>query len=235
MDRHGPDGHFAAAGTAALRPQPGLLTGAAFANRRIGILGGSFNPAHEGHLHISRMARMRLGLDAVWWLVSPGNPLKDPASLARFEHRVAAARWVARQAGFVTVTGLEAQLGSPYTAHTLDWLRQHYPRARFAWLMGADNLLQVHRWHRWQDIFRAMPVAIFPRPQADLAPSRALAAQRFAAARLPESRAPALLATPTPAWTLLDQPLHTASATALRRSGGLEAVQRLAECLTAAA
>ncbi|MFZ8958590.1 MAG: nicotinate (nicotinamide) nucleotide adenylyltransferase, partial [Paracoccaceae bacterium] len=132
---------------------------------RIGLFGGSFDPPHAGHLHISREALKRLRLDQVWWLVSPGNPLKSrgPAPL---DARINAAR--ALQVGHpkLRVTGIEAQLGTRFTAQTLRQMQALYPKLRFVWMMGADNLAQFHLWQDWQEIISSLPIAVFARPQA---------------------------------------------------------------------
>ena len=130
---------------------------------RIGLLGGSFNPAHGGHRRISLAAMRQLRLDAVWWLVSPQNPLKDTAGMAPLAMRIAAARAQARHPR-IRVTGAEARLGTRYTADTLAALVRAYPKTRFIWIMGSDNLAQFHRWHRWRTIGRAVPIAVVPRP-----------------------------------------------------------------------
>jgi nicotinate-nucleotide adenylyltransferase len=134
----------------------------------IGLLGGSFNPAHGGHRRISLFARDALGLDEVWWLVSPGNPLKPQAGMAPLSARFASARAQARRAP-IRVSAIERELGTRYTVDTLAKLRRRYPAKRFVWIMGADNLAQFHRWHRWRDIARAMPIAVIARPGYDSA------------------------------------------------------------------
>jgi nicotinate-nucleotide adenylyltransferase len=133
---------------------------------RIGLLGGSFNPAHGGHRRISLFALDALGLDEVWWLVSPGNPLKPKAGMAPLARRLRSARRQARRAP-IRPTAIEHWLGTRYTAHTLRALRARYPRHEFVWLMGADNLAQFHQWHRWRDIARTMPIAVIARPGYD--------------------------------------------------------------------
>ena len=130
---------------------------------RIGLLGGSFNPAHGGHRRISLFAREALGLDAVWWLVSPGNPLKPKAGMAPLAARLTSARTQARRAP-IRVTAIERELGTRYTLDTLRALRRRFPKARFVWLMGSDNLAQFHRWKRWREIARTMPIAVIARP-----------------------------------------------------------------------
>ena len=133
-----------------------------------GILGGSFNPAHGGHRRISRFAQHALGLDEVWWLVSPGNPLKPRAGMAPLAARVAAARREARQ-GPIRVTAIERELGTRYTIDTLRRLVRRWPRRRFVWLMGSDNLAQFGRWRDWRGIARLMPIAVIARPGYDRA------------------------------------------------------------------
>jgi nicotinate-nucleotide adenylyltransferase len=185
--------------------------------QRIGLLGGSFDPPHAGHLHITRWALRALGLDAVWWLVSPGNPLKKrgPAELAR---RIAACRALARHPR-VRVTAIEARLRSRYTADTLDRLRAAYPGVRFVWLMGADNLAGFHRWDRWDHILRTTPVAVLARPGGQISAGLAPAARRFAAARRPPAAARTLAEARPPAWTLLTGPMSAQSSTAIRARG----------------
>ena len=193
------------------------------AGQRIGLLGGSFNPAHAGHRHVSLEALRRLGLDAVWWLVSPQNPLKPVAGMAPFAQRLAEARAVARHPR-LRVTGLEALLGTRYTADTLTALTRRFRGVRFVWLMGADNLIQVSRWEAWTQIFHVVPVAVLARPTYSLRASSAKAAQRFRRRRLPETRAASLAAQQPPAWALLHIRLSALSATqiraARRRSAG---------------
>ncbi|MCJ2183619.1 nicotinate-nucleotide adenylyltransferase [Novosphingobium sp. 1949] len=132
----------------------------------IGLLGGSFNPAHGGHRRISLFAMQALGLDAVWWLVSPGNPLKPARGMAPLAARVESARSQARRAR-IQVTAIERELGTRYTVDTLRALVRRYPRQRFVWLMGTDNLAQFHRWKDWRTIARVMPIAVIARPGYD--------------------------------------------------------------------
>lgn len=129
----------------------------------VGLLGGSFNPAHGGHRAISLFARDALGLDEVWWLVSPGNPLKPRAGMAPLTARMASARQAARRAP-IRVTAIEQQLHTRYTVETLRKLRLRYPRIRFIWLMGGDNLAQFDRWKNWRDIARGTAIAVIARP-----------------------------------------------------------------------
>jgi nicotinate-nucleotide adenylyltransferase len=200
----------------------------------IGLLGGSFDPAHAGHAHITREALKRFGLDRVWWLVSPGNPLKahGPAPIAA---RLAQARAVMHDPR-VVITGLEARLGTRHTAATLDRLQALYPGVRFVWLMGADNLVQFHRWDRWQNILARVPVGVLARPGFSLAARRSVAARMFRAAEVP----PACLGrSAPPAWAFVNVPLVDLSSSAIRargewrRTGGLSAPPHPPEGLSA--
>jgi len=184
----------------------------------VGLLGGSFDPAHEGHVHITGEALKRFGLDRVWWLVSPGNPLKarGPAPLAA---RLARARAVMRHPR-VEITGLEARLGTRYTAETLAALFALYPKVRFTWLMGADNLADFHRWERWDEIMRALPVGVIARPGERGAARTSPAARRFRAARLPGKQAARLAMATPPCWCLINVPMVAHSSTAIRAAGG---------------
>ena len=184
---------------------------------RIGLLGGSFDPAHAGHVHVTRWALKALGLDRVWWLVSPGNPLKAdaPADLSR---RLQAARTIMRHPR-VTVTDLETRAGTRYTAATLRLLLRRYPGVRFVWLMGADNLGSFHRWDRWEEIMARVPVAVFARPGEQLHAGLSPAARRFARWRVPQSQAAALPFRRPPAWALLSGPMLDLSSSELRASG----------------
>jgi nicotinate-nucleotide adenylyltransferase len=182
---------------------------------RIGLLGGSFNPAHEGHLHLSREALKRLQLDEVWWLVSPQNPLKSAADMAPLAERLAGARKMAKDPR-IKVTDLERRLGTTRTARTLGALATRFRRLRFAWLMGADNLAQMPQWWRWTQIFKAARVAVFDRSPYSYGALAGAAAQRFASTRV--SRAATLWHRTAPAWTYIAMRRHPASATAIRRA-----------------
>ncbi len=184
---------------------------------RIGLLGGSFNPAHAGHRHVSLVALERLELDEVWWLVSPQNPLKLAADMAPLGQRLARARQAAEHPR-IRITGIERQLGTRYTVDTLRELRRRFPRARFVWLMGADNLGQIVKWRRWQEIFHRVPVAIFARPKYPLNPLANPAARRMAAKRVPERLTASLAGCQPPAWIYVCGPQHPESATRLREN-----------------
>lgn len=184
--------------------------------KRIGLLGGSFNPAHAGHLELSRLAIRKLALDQVWWLVSPQNPLKSEQGMAPLQKRIADAEKIAADAR-ISVTGIETELGTRYTADTLAALVETFPKARFVWLMGADNLVQIHKWREWSRIFHTVPVAVFARPTYSLRAEQAKAAKRFARYRIPPYKAARLVDKKLPAWVLFKRPLNPLSATQIRR------------------
>ncbi|MBB4266624.1 nicotinate-nucleotide adenylyltransferase [Roseospira visakhapatnamensis] len=190
---------------------------------RVGLLGGSFNPAHEGHRHIGREALRRLALDQVWWLVSPGNPLKAGHPMASQATRLASAQALARRHPRLVPTGIEAALGTRYTIDTLRALRRRFPRVRFVWLMGADNLAQFHRWRSWTAILETVPVAVFDRPGYSLVSVSAPAARRLSGHRLALGAATRLADSPPPAWVFLPIRRHAASATAIRAGLGAAA------------
>jgi len=187
--------------------------------RRVGLLGGSFNPAHDGHLHVSRMAIRRLGLDAVWWLVSPQNPLKGATGMAPLAARLEAARRMARDPG-VVVTDIEARTGTRYTVDTLRLLLDAFPRRRFVWLMGADNLVQLPQWRDWRAIPRLVPIAIFDRAPYSTGALAGAAARTFERSRLATRDATKLADSNPPAWIFFHTPLHRASATQIRAGYG---------------
>jgi len=189
----------------------------AFPGMTIGLLGGSFDPAHAGHAHLTREALKRLALDRVWWLVSPGNPLKPnpPAPLAL---RMAQAKRVMDHPR-VVISDAEARLGTLYTAETLDRLMAIYPGVRFVWLMGADNLAQFHLWQRWEWIMAHVPIAVFARPGTRLAARGARAADEYARHRLRPEAATRLAWMRPPAWCFMDMPLSDLSSSAIRARG----------------
>ncbi len=185
---------------------------------RIGLYGGSFNPPHAGHRLVSLMALKRLGLDRVWWIVTPGNPLKDTGELATTAMRVAAAEDLARHPR-IDVTAFEEEIGSRYTVDTLSYLRRRCPGVDFVWIMGADNLASFHRWRGWEGISSLMPLAVIDRPGWTLRAIGSRAAVALAPYRLAESEARALAGLPAPAWTYLHGPRSFLSSTELRRAG----------------
>lgn len=181
---------------------------------RIGLLGGSFDPAHEGHVHITEEALRRFDLDRVWWLVSPGNPLKarQPAPLGQ---RIRDGRALMGDPR-VIVTGLEAGLRTRMTADTIAELQRIYPGVRFVWLMGADNLVQFSQWDRWREIAARVPMGVMARPGSRLAARNSVAAQVLRPYRLPEFRARELALSDPPAWVMINVPMSNLSSTALR-------------------
>ena len=182
---------------------------------RIGLLGGSFNPPHEGHLLASRLALTKLGLDRVWWLATPGNPLKSGADLVALQARLALARALVHDPRIV-VTGFESEIGSAFTIDALRYLKARAGRARFVWVMGADNLAQFHRWRDWREIAAIFPMLVVDRPGASFAPLSSQAGQALARWRRPEREAGRLAQMSAPAWMFLHGPRSSQSSTALR-------------------
>ena len=182
---------------------------------RIGLLGGSFNPAHRAHRRISLAALDALGLDEIWWLVSPGNPLKPARGMAPLAARFASAEAMGRHAP-IRVTAIERDLGTVYTAETLEKLVARYPQHRFLWLMGADNLGQFHRWRDWRRIARTMPIAVATRPGYDAGAFRAPAWSWLRRFVRPVAMAKDWTLWRPPALVLLSTPPDPTSATAIR-------------------
>lgn len=189
----------------------------ALPGQRIGILGGTFNPAHDGHRHISLMALQRLRLQNIWWMVTPGNPLKDNDDLPSLENRSEFAQSLASHPA-ITVTGLEAGIKTRFTYDTLAALRARLPSVRFVWLMGSDNLAQFHLWQGWKEIAELMPLAVINRPGSSLATRSSVAAQALWRSRVPEQNAGNLAAMRAPAWTFLHGPKSELSSTAIREA-----------------
>jgi len=187
---------------------------------RTGLLGGSFNPAHRGHRRISLAAAEALGLDEIWWLVTPGNPLKDRQDMASLEARFASARRLARRAP-IRVTAIERDLGSPYTADTLEALVRLYPRRRFVWIMGEDNLVQFHRWRDWRRIAATVPIAVVTRPGYHGLARRARATGWLRRFVRPAANVRQWTQWRLPSLVLLRLPLDPTSATALRAADAL--------------
>lgn len=191
----------------------------AFAGQRVGLMGGTFNPPHEGHAVCAATALRRLQLDQLWWMVTPGNPLKSGEGLPSLAARMEASRRLACDPR-ITVTGFEGALGNPYTYATVRYVTERMPGVAFVWVMGADNLAGFHRWQRWREIATLVPIAVVDRPGWR---HRALASPAVAwlgRFRVPESRAALLPGMQPPAWTLLSTRLSGASSTALRGAGG---------------
>lgn len=184
------------------------------AGQVIGLLGGSFDPAHAGHVHITHVALRSFGLDRVWWLVSPGNPLKarGPAPIA---DRIARAQELLRDPR-VIVTDFEARAGTRYTAQTIAALQAAYPSVRFVWLMGADNLVQFDKWQDWQQIMARVPVGVLARPGQNLSARASRAARIFRSARIKGTASRTLAQSEAPAWCFVNAPLMDISSSAIR-------------------
>ncbi|MGY3437639.1 MULTISPECIES: nicotinate-nucleotide adenylyltransferase [unclassified Marinovum] len=192
---------------------PGLRRG-----QTVGLLGGSFDPPHPGHVHITREALKRFGLDRVWWLVSPGNPLKDhgPAPLAE---RMAAARKI-MQHPKVEISDFEARAGTRYTAETLDALMQEYRGVNFVWLMGADNLVQLPKWQDWERIMETVPIGVLARPGDRIRARNSKAARVYSGARIRGRESRKLATAEAPAWCFVNVPMRGDSSSAIRARGG---------------
>lgn len=184
---------------------------------RVGLLGGSFDPPHAGHLHISNWALKEFGLDQVWWLVSPGNPLKErgPAPL---DERMDACRKLVQHPR-IKVTDIERKLGTRYTAETLEKMLELYSGVRFVWLMGADNLATFHKWDRWNAIMETVPIGVLARPHEQISAGCSPAARRYAQYRLSARRSTALPFRAAPCWVLLNGPMVDISSTDIRKRG----------------
>ena len=193
-------------------PMPGVPRDT---RRRIGLLGGSFNPAHEGHRHVSLEALKRLGLDEVWWLVSPQNPLKSDDGMEPLATRVARARQLAHHS-HIKVEAPELLLGTRYTLDTVRALNRLYPHAHFVWLMGADILPQLVDWQGWRELFAEIPIAAFARPGWSYAALQSAAPRAFARYRIAAGQARLLASCPPPAWCFIPSRLDSHSATAIR-------------------
>jgi nicotinate-nucleotide adenylyltransferase len=186
---------------------------------RIGLLGGSFNPPHDAHRAISLFAMKRLKLDRVWWLVTPGNPLKEGGGLRDLEQRTEAARRMARDPR-IDVSCLESVIGTRYTVDTINYLSRRLSGLRLVWIMGADNLAQFHRWQNWRRIASEVPIAVIDRPPQSFRALAAPAAQAMARYRLPENQADQLADRRAPAWVFLTGMKLNLSSTGLRNPDG---------------
>jgi len=189
-----------------------------FDGQVIGLLGGSFDPPHQGHVHITRAALKRFGLDRVWWLVSPHNPLKENGP-APFEQRMALARAI-MQHPRVTISDFEQRAGTRFTADTIRALRKSYPGAHFVWLMGADNLHQFDQWQGWGWIMENVPIGVLARPGHRMAARRSLAARRYARNQIRDVDARRLGYAAPPAWAMINVPMMDLSSTKIRKSRG---------------
>lgn len=190
------------------------------AGQRIGLMGGTFNPPHEGHAVCALTALRRLKLDQLWWMVTPGNPLKSGAGLPSLEERMAESRKLVSDPR-ITVTGFEASLGTSYTYATVRYLTRRLSGVHLVWVMGADNLAGFHRWQRWRDIAAAVPIAVVDRPGWRHRALASPAVGNLARFRVPESAAPLVPLMDPPAWVFLSTRLSPASSTALRTAAGV--------------
>ena len=196
-----------------IKPKPPLV----MPGQRVGLLGGSFNPPHEAHCLITSTGRQRLGLDAVWWVVTPGNPLKSHSELAPLSERLKLCERMTSNPA-IKITDFEKDLPSAYTAATLAFLKRRYPRVGFVWLMGADNLATFHLWQDWQTIVNQMPIAVVNRPGWRLQSLSQKTAHYLRRSYVPEQRASALPLLNAPAWTFLTGPLSSLSSTEIREN-----------------
>ena len=192
---------------------------------RVGLFGGSFNPPHGGHALVAEIALRRLALDQLWWIVTPGNPLKDNSNLAPLARRIAASEAV-KPSPKVKITAFEAAHRVRFTADTLALVKARRPGVRFVWIMGADNLRSFHRWQRWRQIVRTFPIAVIDRPGDTLAFLSSRMAKTFAHARIDEADAPRLAFLDPPAWTFIHGPRSSLSSTELRAKAGQESQTR---------
>ena len=183
----------------------------------VGLFGGSFNPPHEGHLLVAETALRRLGLNQLWWMVTPGNPLKSRMELAPLWERISLSERLARNPR-IKVTAFEQALGSPYTARTLAYVKSRRPDVRFIWVMGADSLRTFHRWQKWRSIVQTFPIAVIDRPGSTLSFLSSRMTRTFDEARVDEDDAGALWKKPAPAWTFLHGPRSALSSTSLRKT-----------------
>ena len=182
----------------------------------IGLYGGSFNPPHEGHMHVSQLAMRRLGLDRIWWLVTPGNPIKDQSDLQPLSQRLQASAQLADHPR-IDITSVEQKVGFNKTRDTIRWLKQRCPRTRFIWIMGADNLAQFHQWYGWRDIAALVPIAVIDRPGFTFQAKSSHAAQALSRFREDETDAIGFSKRTPPAWIFLHGPRSDLSSSALRQ------------------
>ena len=184
--------------------------------RRVGLLGGSFNPAHDGHLHISLLALKKLNLDELWWLVSPGNPMKPKLGMASLKQRMKVAKKVAAHNPNIIVCDIEKNLLTCHTVDTVQSLKAEFPENSFIWVMGADLLVQLPKWKRWRALFKMVPIAIFARPAYSARALTGKAARHFNRDRVSRCRIGSLVKMRPPAWAYVRTRLNSQSATSIR-------------------
>lgn len=189
----------------------------------IGLLGGSFNPAHDGHVHISLQARKKLGCDHIWWIISPQNPLKSAKSIADYPTRLKIAKKITAGHNFIEICEAEFENQLRYTRETIKFLQRAYPQHQFIWLMGGDNLIQFHRWKEWNSIMHHIPIAVIDRAPYSHPAMRGKMALRYRNFRLPANQLRKLARAPLPCWGQLFIPRHSQSATNLRKTLGEKA------------
>lgn len=198
-----------------LKARHAMFTRNLFTGLRIGLLGGSFNPAHEGHHELSLLALKLMRLDYIWWLVSPGNPQKNPTSYAPYEDRLATAQAIANHPR-ILISNFEQTHGLTYSANTITTLRQYFSQTKFIWMIGADNLENLHTWKNWRTIANTLPLAIFNRPGHQISALASPAAKTLSAARQPIRAAQELADMQAPAWIYFNQIENKTSATKIR-------------------
>lgn len=201
-----------------IRPKPPLV----MPKQRVGLLGGSFNPPHAAHRLITHTALRRLQLDAIWWVVTPGNPLKSHSELLPLDERLELCRKMAMGDPRIKITAFESDLPSAYTAATLSFLKLRYAGVQFVWLMGADNLATFHFWQQWRAIAGMMPIAVVDRPNWRLAGMASPASRFLRANFVAEAHASRLASMAPPAWTFLTGPLSDLSSTAIRAARNVD-------------
>lgn len=199
---------------------PDIKNSDIWAKKSVGLLGGSFNPAHHGHRDISIYALKNLGLNAVWWMISPQNPLKSSKDTAPLEERIKKANKV-KDSDCIVVTDIETQMGTLYTIDTVRGLKKNFPDTKFVWLMGTDNLDQISQWEEWEEIFNTVPIAVLRRSKSNDDIEQYDAVKVFNHARLPENQALELKNASAPAWTVLNNPLNSISSTEIREKSKL--------------
>jgi len=206
--------------------QPYLKMPAGGDGARIGLFGGSFNPPHEGHLNLCDLALKRLELDQVWWIVTPGNPLKDISDLPPVLERIRLCEEIIDNP-CIKVTAFEAKHKIRFTADTVRLVKKLRPRQRFVWLMGADNLAGFHKWQDWRGIANMLPIAVIDRPGSTLSYRSARAALALSRYRVDSDDAPMLATLPAPAWTFIHGPRSSLSSTMLRNRQKMQTISKV--------